>query len=166
MNLFVTNVCPIQSAKEHNSVHLRKMIVEVLQMLSTAHVVLDGNQIAYKKTHQNHPCAIWIRECSGNYQWAYEHYKALCEEYTYRTGKVHKSAEYLDIVSKMPENIPQGERIDFAMAMPDEFKVYGIFDQTLAYQKYLTAKFTEWLSRDKVMDVSWGNREIPKWYNV
>lgn len=135
-------------------------------MLSTAHIVLDGKQIAYKKTHENHPSAKWIRQTSGNYQWAFDHYKSLCDEYTFRTGKVHKSSEYIDIVCKLPDNIPQGERTDFAMAMPDEFKVFGIFDQTIAYQKYLTAKFAEWLCREKPIDISWGKREIPSWYDT
>lgn len=166
MNLFATNECPVRAAQEHNSVHLRKMIVEVLQMLSTAHIVLDGNQVAYKKTHENHPCSVWIRECSENYQWAFDHFKALCEEYTFRTGKVHKSQEFLDNVSVQPKNIKQGERTPFALAMPDEFKVLGVFDQTIAYQKYLTTKFAEWLCREKPMKVEWQNRNKPSWYNI
>lgn len=166
MNLFATNECPIKAAQDHNSVHLRKMVVEVLQMLSTAHIVLDGKQVAYKKTHEFHPCSVWIRECSGNYQWAFEHYKALCEEYTFRTGKIHKSQEHLEAVKNCPVNITQGERTPFALAMPDEFKILGVFDQTVAYQKYLAAKFAEWACREKPIKVEWHNRNKPEWMEI
>lgn len=166
MNLFVTNKCPVISAQDHCLVHLRKMIVEVAQMLSTAHHELDGEHIGYKPTHNNHPCSIWIRSSDSNYTWAYRHLEALCKEYTMRTGKVHKTESLLDKASKLPNNIPSKPLSTFAMAMPDEFKKYGVFDQTVAYQKYLCEKFKEWLDRDKPIAVEWGNRQVPTWVNI
>ena len=166
MNLFVTNTCPVQSAKDHNNVHLRKMIVEVAQMLSTAHSELDGNIVAYKPTHTNHPCSVWIRKNSGNYTWAYQHAKALCQEYTHRTGKVHKTEEVLDKLKTLPNNIAKGEVTTFAMAMPDEFKKLGVFDQTKAYKAYLNEKFKEWLDREKPIKVEWTNSVKPEWVTV
>lgn len=166
MNLFATNECPIKSAQDHNSVHLRKMVVEICQLLSTAHYELDGQIIGYKPTHKNHPSAIWVRQCSGNYQWAYDHFKALCSEYTFRTGKVHKSSELLISLAKLPSKIEIGERTCFAMAMPESFQKLGIFDQTKAYKAYLNSKFKEWLSRPKPISVDWGLRGAPEWYTV
>ena len=166
MNIFATNHCPIKSAQDHNSVHLRKMIVEICQLLSTAHFEIDGQIVGYKPTHHNHPSAIWVRECSGNYQWAYSHFKALCDEYTYRTGKVHKSSELLSLLEKMPPKIVLGKRIRFALAMPEEFKKLGIFDETKAYKAYLNSKFKEWLARDKPMRVEWHNRQKLEWVNL
>lgn len=163
MNLFVTSECPVQSAKDHCNVHNVKMILEVAQMLSTAHYVLDGVQVGYKPTHQNHPCSVFIRECSGNYQWAYNHFKALLDEYTFRTGKVHKSSELLCLLAKQPSKIETGEKTAFAMAMPDEYKKLGIFDQTKAYQAYLNDKYKEWLARPKPMKVEWTGRNKPSW---
>lgn len=84
MNIFVTNECPMQAAIEHCNVHLVKMATEALQLLSTAHHVLDGNIVGVKPTHINHPSAIWARKTSGNYKWLYQHYVALCTEYLYR----------------------------------------------------------------------------------
>lgn len=166
MNIFVTNGCPIKSAQDHNSVHCPKLVVELAQMLSTAHFVLDGTQVGYKPTHQGHPCSKWIRETSGNYQWAYLHFKALCDEYTFRTGKTHKSSDLLKVLAKQPSKIEIGERTSFAMAMPDDFKKLGIFDQTIAYRAYLNSKFKEWLARPKPMRVEWANRDKPEWVIV
>lgn len=42
MNIFFVNSDPKVAAFEHNSVHLRKMIVEYAQILSTTHRVLDS----------------------------------------------------------------------------------------------------------------------------
>lgn len=166
MNIFVTNECPIKAAQDHNSVHCPKLVVELAQMLSTAHFVLDGTQVGYKPTHQGHPCSKWIRETSGNYQWAYLHFKALCSEYTFRTGKVHKSSELLISLAKQPFKIEIGERTSFALAMPDSFKKLGIFDQTKAYRAYLNHKFTEWACREKPIRVEWANRGKPEWVTI
>lgn len=165
MNIFTTSECPVQSAKDHCNVHF-KMCVELAQLLSTAHYELDGQIVGYKPTHKNHPSAIWTRQCSGNYQWAYEHFKALCAEYTFRTGKVHKSSELLCLLAKQPSKIEIGERTAFALAMPDEHKKLGIFDQTKAYQSYLNSKFQEWQLRPKPISVDWGLRGAPSWYKM
>jgi len=166
MNLFITSVCPVEAAKHHCDVHLRKMIVELMQMLSTAHYELDGHIVGYKPTHKNHPCSVWIRKSSDNYQWALDHLSALCEEYTYRTGKVHKTQSVLDKVRLMPDNICNLGLTVFPMAMPEKFKVLGIFDQTRAYKRYLNEKFKEWLDREKPIKVEWTNRVKPDWVEV
>jgi hypothetical protein len=166
LNIFATSQCPIKSAQDHCSVHNVKMVVELAQLLSTAHFELDGQIVGYKPTHKNHPSAIWVRQCSGNYQWAYLHFKALCEEYAFRTGKVHKSSELLISLAKLPSKIEIGDRTSFAMAMPETFQKLGIFDQTKAYRAYLCAKFLEWQQREKPIKVCWGLRGAPDWYIV
>jgi hypothetical protein len=163
MNIFVTNKCPVISAQEQCNVHNNKMVVESAQLLSTAHFVLDGAIVGYKPTHQNHPSNVWCRSTSGNYQWLYAHFQALCAEYTSRTGKPHKSAQLFDVLSTPPRNIRQAELETFAMAMPDDYKRLGIFDQTKAYQSYLNDKFAEWSCREKPIKVEWKNRSKPDW---
>lgn len=163
MNIFVTNKCPIKSAQDHCNVHNVKMILEASQLLSTAHFVLDGIQVGYKPTHRNHPSAIWTRSTSANYQWLYAHFKALCSEYTFRTGKIHKTSELLSVLDKLPCNIKKAELEPFAMCMDDEYKRLGIFDQTVAYKAYLREKFCEWACREKPIKVQWTNRKQPEW---
>jgi hypothetical protein len=122
MNIFSTSHCPIQSAQDLTNIHVSKMAVESCQLLSTAHYVLDGIQVGYKPTHSGHPSSKWTRNSSANYQWLYAHYKALCSEYTFRTGKVHKSSELLSILSSLPKNIKEGGLEPFALCMPEEHK--------------------------------------------
>jgi len=164
MNIFITNECPMQSATDHCDIHLRKQLIESCQLLSTAHHFLDGETIAMKPTHYNHPCAVWARKTSGNYKWLYQHYVALCTEYTYRTGKEHASSRFIGVLSKVPENILQERQTFFAKAMPDEHK--AIPNVPLAYQSYLNVKFKDWQTRTdkKQMPVQWTKRNIPSWY--
>lgn len=166
MNIFASDNCPIQSAKDHCDVHCRKMITELAQLLSTAHSAIDGVQVGYKPTHVNHPSSKWVRESSGNYHWAYDHFKALCQEYEYRFDKKHKCSELLDDLHKAPIAIAKGERTEFAMAMPDNFKLKGLTNPTKAYKFYLNHKFNEWQARTdkKKMPVCWTKRNKPSWY--
>lgn len=165
MNIFVTNTCPIQSAKDHCAVHQRKIIVELAQMLSTAHHVHTPfpDPSLYKQTHINHPSNIWIRESQANYLWAYEHFKALCGFYKEATSKTHATeAKLLRVLSQVPSKLRGKDKLTpFAKAMPPEYK--GISsDATLCYQKYLNAKYSEWLSRDKPIKVEFVV-DTPSW---
>lgn len=165
MNLFATNDCPVQSAKDHNDVHLVKMVTEVIQMLSTAHNLAEGKVVAMKSTHVNHPSCKWIRETKQNYAWAYDHAVALAAEYTHRTGKVHASARWLPVLAKAPKGISSKGLQAFAMAMPDEYKIKGIIDPTKAYREYLNAKFKNWATRTdkKRIIAKWSKRAKPAW---
>ena len=167
MNIFVTNTCPVQSAIDHNDVHLRKMLTEVVQLLSTAHQVLDGFSPAMKATHQNHPSAVWVMGSTGQYLWAWKHAAALSDEYTFRTGKVHASSRWLEVLQAPPSNTPAGGVGAFAMAMPEEYKRLGVFDQTKSYKAYLNDKFKNWTTRTnkKQMPVAWTGRDKPDWVN-
>jgi hypothetical protein len=165
MNIFITNACPVQSAQDHVNAHLLKQILESAQLLSTAHVVLDGNQVAYKATHQNHPSAIWTRQSKANYLWLFEHFKALCDEYEYRTGKVHKSIEHLKTLSKTPVSIDHNPLSEFVFVGPDEFRMKSLTCVHGAYKLYLKNKYEEWQVRTnkRQMPVSWGKRNVPDW---
>lgn len=165
MNIFASSYCPIESAKALPSILVSKMCCELGQILSTTHFVLDNKIVGYKPTHKNHPNVVWARETRANYRWAYNHFKALCDEYTFRTGKVHKSSELLGKLMVAPVNIPRGELSPFSMAMPDNFKLRGLTDPTKAYKLYLNNKFKDWASRtDKRQIVAcWGKRAKPEW---
>ena len=93
MNIFYLDSRPHVAAKDHCDKHVVKMILESAQMLCTAHRELDGDvpDVFYKSTHKNHPSTIWARSKAGNYRWLYDLFVSLCDEYTYRYGKVHLS---------------------------------------------------------------------------
>lgn len=165
MNIFITNACPIKSAQDHVNSHLVKQILESCQLLSTAHYVLDGKQVAYKPTHHNHPSAIWTRQSKGNYLWLFEHFKALCNEYTHRTGKVHKSSEWLEKLAIPPVSIDAGSITDFVFVGPQEIRMKSLSCVHGAYRMYLKQKYNDWTTRvdKKQMPVSWGIRQQPEW---
>ena len=157
MNLFVTNKNPYRCAQEHCDVHVVKMIVETAQLLSTAHVSVDGKQVAYKKTHEFHPCAIWVRESMGNYLWAFRLFCALLDEYTYRTGKFHKSEAYRKALA-VPPRILAFERTPFVAVVPDSFAHLPTIE---AYQAALNAKLSEWRERPRPLRTTFTRRAVP-----
>ena len=97
MNLFFLNVDPKKCAEEHCDKHVVKMILEIVQMLYTAHR-LDGNDLpdfAYRLSHVNHPISIWIRTCFENWNYAINVAKYLSKEYTYRYHKIHACEKHI-----------------------------------------------------------------------
>lgn len=123
MNIFYLHESPKVSAQAMTDKHVVKMILESAQLLSTAHHVLDGDDavnkhLLYKPTHRNHPSAIWARESSANYEWLYEHFLALCEEYTNRYHKVHMTQTKLqNILSHLPIHIPHNDLTPIRVAI-------------------------------------------------
>lgn len=96
MNIFATYNDPYKSALVLDDKRVNKMILESAQMLSTSiHIMHNGWRYAdslYKATHKNHPCNIWVRSASSNYDWLFDHYVALIGEYRKRSGgKSHKT---------------------------------------------------------------------------
>ena len=158
MNIFATDPSPFVSARQHCDVHVRKMILEVAQMLSTAHIECDGIQVAYKRTHQHHPCSVWVRTSVANYNWALDLLVTLCIEYTYRFGKIHKTAEILPALSKVP-TMPDIGLTPFAIAMPEELRSP---DVCASYRRYLRVKLQSWRERERPINTGFTLREVPK----
>lgn len=139
--------------------HVVKMIVEYAQILSTAQRVLDGtptkrpsksgqtmqthyqlrcdrrDSIVYKATHVKHPSSVWARECSGNYQWLYDHFLATCTEYKKRYGKEHATFTKLRLeLWFVPRNILHSRhQTPLPQCMPDQYKHD---DAVTAYRQY------------------------------
>ena len=154
MNIFVVDRQPAEAAKALCDKHIVKMIVESAQMLCTAHRTFnkDAPSHFYKATHNNHPCTQWVMESTGNYDWLYLHFSALCREYTHRYGKVHLTERKLhDDLEAPPKEIPVGDYTKPPLAMPDEYKRD---DEIEAYREYY---------RNKEIKMRWTKREQPKW---
>lgn len=167
---------PAKAAQYHCDKHVVKMILESAQLLCTAHRVLDGEQgvrlsksgarlkdwilpdqrqeILYKATHVNHPCAIWARTSTSNYAWLYLLFDALGEEYSYRYARKHASIERLSgILDDYPDMMDPGSRTDPPQAMPDDCKVT---DTVTAYRNYYKTCKSE--------IATWTKRSVPDWY--
>ena len=128
MNIFLLSFDPKQAAEYHCDKHVVKMILETAQLLYCAHWVLNPENLpltAYKKTHVNHPCAVWVRESLANYQWLCELGWWLCKEYQFRYGetKVHKTETHIQwLRTNPPTSIPRRRITEIRLAMPEPYK--------------------------------------------
>ena len=161
MNIFYLDVDPKEASVMMCDKHNVKMILESAQMLSTAHRVLDGDDIGrhrvsyadrnsmYRMTHKNHPSTKWVRASSENYLWVYQHMEALMKEYTYRYGKTHATSRLRDALLRPPKNISLSDAGgDPPQCMPDYCKGE---DTVLAYQNYYILEksgFAKWTKRE------------------
>ena len=158
MNIFVLHDDPRIAAEMHCDKHVPKMVLELAQMLTTAHHVHESDQWRgmYKQAHLNHPCTKWVRENSANYKWAASHYGALAQEYKRRFNKHHKSwvTQNTHLIVA-PFNIKQSTYCTpFAQAMPDEDKHE---DAVTAYRTYYL--------RDKQRFAKWEKGvDAPDWW--
>ena len=107
MNIFFLDKTPEKSAEYLCDKHVVKMILETAQMLSTvAHEYKYHNTPdIYKPTHPNHPMTKWVNTHKNNYLWACEHGLSLCDEYTKRYGKVHKSQKLIQTLHDLCKSV-------------------------------------------------------------
>ena len=140
MNIFALDDDPDVAATLHCDKHVIKMILESAQMLSTAvyerdaalHDVLE----AYKPTHTNHPCSVWVRASKQNFLWLCDLGRALSREHEarYTPKRPHKSAAVIARLRDVGGDcMPPGPRTPFAQAMPLE---YQGADSVIAYRRY------------------------------
>lgn len=173
MNIFILHSDPVVAAQMLCDKHCNKMLLESIQMLSTAHRVLDGQlyyekgkrkikrwrlndnreSILYKATHVNHPANVWIRTSSANYIWLLNHTIALCKEFEYRREKTHKSSELIPFLEKLPNNIKNGNQTPFVLTMPEK---YHQNDAIEAYRQFYI--------HEKAYFAKWTKRNVPKWF--
>ena len=180
MNIFYLHDNPVTAAQMQCNVHVVKMILESAQMLSTAHRIIDGEMYIdqtkqgrsikrwflpddrentlYKAAHVNHPCSVWVRQNSANYMWLYNHFIALCDEYTHRYGKVHRTDHLLrEALSAPPIHIVESMIMtEPALAMPETCKLAG--DAVQCYREYYETKQSQF-------NMSWTNRQVPNWFH-
>ena len=162
----------------HNNKHVTKMCIEYPQLMSTAHRVIDGTEYTdltangrrikrwrldderehslMKASHINHPSAIWCRTNIENYNWLYDMWSELLEEYTYRYGKIHACARLKDALYAAPRKIPSGDFFPPTPAMPDDVKVPG--NSLASYHNYY--------KQNKTHLAQWKNRPVPTWYTA
>ena len=139
MNIFYLDEDPRICAEMHCDKHCVKMILETAQLLCTAHRVLDGDEYSdkvglYKTAFQNHPCAVWIRDCADNYLYAYYLLVNLCEQYEFRYKKTHACEKLLPHLTRLPVNMSIDKNFtDPPQCMPDQYKGSDTFK---AYKDY------------------------------
>ena len=136
MNIFFLHFAPRRAAEYHCDKHVVKMILETAQLLYTAHWIVSPEGLpsnAYKKTHPNHPCAIWARASRANYVWLAELGMALCSEYTFRYSRVHLTEAHLRWLADHIPTLADVGITKLPQAMPD---VYKHRNPVRAYRSY------------------------------
>lgn len=153
MNIFYLDHDPKICATYHNDKHVVKMILEYAQLLcSVHHLCGQTNDKLYRLTHQNHPCAIWVRSSKANYEWLYELFECLCNEYTYRYKKTHLTWVKLGDVLRICPLIDTQPFTPPPAVMPDDFKVGDVVQ---SYRNYYVHGKADLLKYTK--------RELPEW---
>lgn len=148
-------------ARYYFNKHCVKIILEIAQMLYAAQWILNDSDESwlsshhsdlddkpYRKTHINHPTTKWVRHDYNNYIYTCELGIALCEEYTRRYHKTHKTERRLRWLLSHPpqrfntdeviqgylatQNVPKG-CTPIPLAMPTE---YHTDDVLTSYRTY------------------------------
>lgn len=177
LNIFILSEDPVEAAQLQCDKHVVKMVLESAQLLSTAHRLLDGkegkqlsstgktmrkawfmpkqeDEILYSATHVNHPCAIWTRNSNKNYMWLYNHFIALCNEYTFRYNKTHLTDSKLrKRLQHIPMRITIGEQTEFVTATGD----IKLDNPVNTYRQYYKNKQND-------MTMCWTKRNVPEWF--
>jgi len=120
MQIFYLDKDISKCASYHADKHVIKQILESCQLLCTT-MRMHGIDYGYRKTHMNHPLRLWTEKSRDNFLWLKKLGAALCEEYSFRYNKVHKTEDIL-INTFPPRCIPDIGLTPFALAMPDEYK--------------------------------------------
>ena len=163
MNIFVTDRCPIQSARNLPDKHIVKMPLETCQMLSIIYSdwyygvgkLYKSDGTPYRTAHgafRKHPCTMWAAATPYNLAWLIRHGYALCHEYNLRYGKVHTCLDVIEqaerIYHKSFDNLMLSHASrkvgTFTRAMPEYLKFDTTIDTITAYKRYLNTK--PWLA--------------------
>lgn len=152
MNIFLTSFSSKEAASHLDDLRLNKMILETAQLLSSAYRHLFGdNQLLYKDTHFNHPCAIWARKSVDHYSWLVQYFDDLTKEKIRRDGKI----------KKQPEIIPHKSWRDLFMLFDSK--------KTNNYQDKISAEFFNFnctdFKEEQDLRIAYQKQMIKKWEN-
>jgi len=166
VNLFILSNSHTEIAEFMFDKHIPKIILEAVQLLSTAKHILEptdeiNNKKIYKLTHKNHPVSIWVRKSLDNYIWTLDLVDALHKEWNYRFShnKTHQSylvALHLRTCIPPIESFKCKGLTSFVMAMPDKYKTNDVIK---SYRQY-------YQSEKKKSFASWKKRNVPSWYDL
>jgi hypothetical protein len=157
MNIFILDYNMEKNVQSYIDVHVRKMLVEYTQILSTV-CRLNGLNCGYKATHVNHPCVRWCNESLSNWLWLDDLVNLLLREYYHRFNKIHKTYITLYNFYSIPYSSDKG-LTPHSLVMPDKYKTDDVVESYRNY--YRNEKRTD--KNGKNMAI-WTNRDVPEWF--
>lgn len=165
MNIFWLDYDLRTCAAYHCDKHVVKMIVEMSQIVCTAlHLNgIDRAYLPYRPCFAHHPSTQWAAASYENFQHTIHLALALCDEYTHRYGKQHKSRQVLVTCSKLALDVtwPSVALTPFARAIKKD-----LFPDLLDLDKFPcpVEAYREYYRRDKRGFARWTNRPVPSWF--
>lgn len=187
MNIFYISNDPTECAQALDSLRLNKMLIESIQMLSTAAVSIidslrydciearfvrsihrldmgfvdfDHFDMLAKPTHKNHPCTVWCGSSKANYAWLVSLADAMHAEWLYRGHKPHRC--YVNRMSAVRTVLQiYSNYLPRDFTAPPNCSMFKGDELILAYKKTLIEK---WKS-DKGPP-TWENRGEPLWKSI
>jgi hypothetical protein len=162
MNIFFLDRDPIIAAKYACGSHVCKMVLESVQILSTAHWIADcsvaealySRSAIYAPTHPSHPSVLWAARSLSNWRWLRRHCFALSDERLWRFPNYnrHKSTA---VAHNMPEpGIADPGLTEFAIGFKSGFEYPS--DTVMAYRLYYR--------QEKSHLAIWTRRGAPAWW--
>ena len=134
MNIFFLDENPFKAAEMLCDKHLSKMQLEQSQLLCTAvhklslaKVYEASGKKLYKKTHANHPSAVWTRASLGNLMWLRDYCIGMDCEWQTRNHLEHASHKVsCDAVNFLilSSGLTESEQLltEVPLCMPDEIR--------------------------------------------
>jgi hypothetical protein len=168
MNIFVSDISPVISARNLDDKRVRHMPKECFEIISIAIYLTTKTQIApfiiwgldfrtkpdkFKELFE-HRCCKWAAAKRENIWWLWCHAIALMDEYHHRFNEYHYLKDnYLSIIHYIPiaNNAPTTFPNASGQLESDIFE---------SYKKCLNIK---WFITDQIQPVVWTNRAKPNW---
>jgi hypothetical protein len=159
MNIFFLDTNPSLAARKQVTKSATKMVLETAQLLSDAVRTYgyNGGDV-YKGAYHNHPSTVWTRKSKEHFQWLCEHGLELCEMYTQKFGKIHKSQAIIERCLELDSLLPsRGFKIiheDLAIKSTAEgIKALRVFQKSKGtFTDAVTAYTTFYFAKDYVKE--------------
>lgn len=188
MNLFFLDVDPEKSVQFHCDKHVVKMILELTQMLYTAHHLNGTTDQSYLVSfgyrpisNPKHPTSVWVRLTRENYNYTCKIGLLLAKEYTYRYNGVHSCEPHLiwlgnnipiwfPIQTSSPELYYIGSKKPVTLSYTSGFQELGLTPIPLSMpDQYkldndIIKSYRSYYLSDKKRFARWTNRPVPHWF--
>lgn len=174
MNIFYLDRNPRKAARMHCDDHLRKMVMEYAQLLSTAwhqSPNQDERDLAgrclIKQTHVNHPSNVWTRSGLFQYCYVFSMWEELLVEYVERYGREHKYTELRGHLVIIPKYLAGAESHEDMPPPPCAFGDYKYIADGIDTSNHddVVEAYREYYRQAKSGFAKWGGcRTLPRWW--